>query len=80
MNLTIADESLRARILDDTFPIWNEGLSRDAYGRWNEAQLRTEWGRSHLHRFALLDGSGGVKTAPMPHIVLARPCRRTSNR
>lgn len=60
MNLTVADKSLRARILDDTFPIWNEGLSYDAYGRWNEAQLRTEWGRVHLHRFALLDDAGAL--------------------
>jgi GNAT superfamily N-acetyltransferase len=60
MNLTVADTSLRARILDDTFPIWNEGLSYDAYGQWNEAQLRTEWGRVHLHRFALLDDAGAL--------------------
>lgn len=60
MRLVIADEALRARILDETFPIWNEGLSRHAYGQWNEAQLRTEWGRAHLHRLALLDESGGV--------------------
>jgi GNAT superfamily N-acetyltransferase len=60
MRLVIADETLRARILDHTFPIWNEGLSRDAYGQWNEAQLRTEWGRARLHRFALLDESGGL--------------------
>ena len=60
MKLVIADESLRARILDSTFEIWNEGLSRDAYGRWNEAQLRTEWGRAHLHRVALLDEAGAL--------------------
>jgi GNAT superfamily N-acetyltransferase len=60
MKLVLADETLRARILDHTFPIWNEGLSRDAYAQWNEAQLRTEWGRARLHRFALLDESGGL--------------------
>jgi GNAT superfamily N-acetyltransferase len=60
MKLIIADEPLRTRILDYTFPIWNEGLSREAYGRWNEAQLRTEWGRAHLHRFALLDDTGAI--------------------
>ena len=60
MELVIADEPLRARILDQTFPIWNEGLSREAYGRWNETQLRTEWGRAHLNRLALLDDAGAL--------------------
>ena len=48
------------RILDHTFPIWNEGLTRDAYGKWNGAQLRTPWGRDHLHRFALVDDEGAL--------------------
>lgn len=58
MRLIVADEALRDRIQDATFPIWNEGLTRAAYGRWNEAQMRTAWGRNHLHRLALLDGDG----------------------
>jgi hypothetical protein len=58
MTILIADDALRQRILDHTFPIWNEGLSREAYSRWNEAQLRTEWGRTHLQRIALVDDSG----------------------
>lgn len=58
MRLVTADAALRKRILDHTWTIWNEGLSRDAYVRWNEAQLRTVWGRDHLHRFALLDDRG----------------------
>ena len=45
-------------ILDATFPIWNEGLTRDGYARWNAAQMRTAWGKDHLHRFALLDDRG----------------------
>jgi len=60
MTILIADDALRQRILDHTFPIWNEGLSREAYSRWNEAQLRTEWGRTHLQRIALVDDSGEV--------------------
>ena len=58
MRLVLADEALRDRIQDGTFPIWNEGLTRAAYGRWNEAQMRTAWGREHLHRLALVDDSG----------------------
>jgi GNAT superfamily N-acetyltransferase len=53
--LVLADGPLLERILDFTFPVWNEGLTRTAYGQWNAAQLRTPWGREHLHRFALVD-------------------------
>jgi GNAT superfamily N-acetyltransferase len=58
MRLVPADGPLLDRILDNTYPLWNEGLTRDAYGKWNAAQLRTVWGRDHLHRFALVDGDG----------------------
>jgi hypothetical protein len=58
MHLVLADEALRDRIQDQTFPIWNEGLSRIAYGQWNEAQMRTAWGRDRLHRLALVDDEG----------------------
>lgn len=55
MPLVIAEGNLLERILDFTYPIWNEGLTRTAYGRWNIAQTKTAWGRRHLQRFALLD-------------------------
>ena len=58
MRIVIAEDALRERILDQTFPLWNEGLSREAYGRWNDAQLRTAWGRTHLHRIALVGERG----------------------
>jgi len=38
--------------MDGTYPIWGEGLSRDAYRSWNRAQLATAWGRDHLRRMA----------------------------
>lgn len=60
MHLVLADGVLLDRILDDTYPTWNEGLSRQAYGQWNTAQLRTPWGRDRLHRFALVDEHGDV--------------------
>ena len=60
MKIVTADEAMRRRILDHTFPIWNEGLSREAYGRWNDAQLRTEWGRTHLQRIALVNDEGDL--------------------
>src|SRR5687768_7527504 len=60
MRLVPADLALRERIQDTTFPIWNEGLARPAYSQWNEAQMRTPWGRDHLHRLALVDDDGAV--------------------
>jgi GNAT superfamily N-acetyltransferase len=54
--LVIAEGPILEEILDATYPVWHEGLTRDAYARWNAAQLRTAWGVDHLRRFALLDG------------------------
>ncbi|HEV8397464.1 MAG TPA: GNAT family N-acetyltransferase [Vicinamibacterales bacterium] len=58
MRVVLADEPLIERVLDDTFPVWHEGLSREAYSKWSRGQLRTPWGREHLQRFALLDDAG----------------------
>ena len=44
------------QVLDDTFPLWNDGLSRDNYAKAWTAQLKTPWGQSHLDRVALVDG------------------------
>jgi GNAT superfamily N-acetyltransferase len=60
MTIVLAEGPLLEEILDHTFQIWNEGLSRPAYGQWNRAQLRTPWARQHLQRFASLDGRGQV--------------------
>jgi GNAT superfamily N-acetyltransferase len=58
MRLVPAEGPLLEQILDFTYPIWNESLTRSAYGQWNAAQLKTSWGREHLHRFALVDDQG----------------------
>ena len=58
MNVVVAEGALLEQILDLTFPIWHEGLSRAAYGQWNRAQLKTAWGRDHLHRLALVAADG----------------------
>jgi len=58
MRLVIADGAIFENILDHTFTIWNEGLTRAAYSRWNAAQQRTRWGRAHLQRLALVDEQG----------------------
>lgn len=51
------------RILDDTFPLWRDGLTRAAYGRFWTAQIRTPWGSGHLGRVALQDGRHLVSSA-----------------
>jgi predicted N-acetyltransferase YhbS len=58
MRVVLADGPLIERVLDDTFPVWHEGLARDAYSKWSRGQLRTPWGREHLHRFVLVDDAG----------------------
>jgi GNAT superfamily N-acetyltransferase len=58
MQLVLAEGRLLDQILDQTFPIWHEGLSRSGYARWNAAQMRTPWGSRHLHRYALVDDAG----------------------
>jgi GNAT superfamily N-acetyltransferase len=58
MRVVPAEGALLEEVLDHTFTIWSEGLSRAAYSQWDSAQVRTPWGRSHLQRFASLDGRG----------------------
>ena len=60
MRIIRADGAILERIFDLTYPIWNEGLTREAYALWNTTQLRTPWGRDHLVRLALVDEGGGL--------------------
>jgi len=55
MDVVAATGELLQEILDETFPIWGEGLARDAYGKYNRAQSATPWGVAHLRRVALVD-------------------------
>jgi predicted N-acetyltransferase YhbS len=58
-----ATGALLEEILDETFPVWGEGLAREAYGKYNRAQLATAWGAAHLQRIALVDGGRLLATA-----------------
>jgi predicted N-acetyltransferase YhbS len=60
VKLVLAEGALLERILDLTYPVWHDGLTRRAYSQWSEGQLRTPWGRDRLHRFVLLDEAGSV--------------------
>jgi predicted N-acetyltransferase YhbS len=53
--LVEADGPILDRILDDTHGIWNDGLTRHAYGRFYAAQAATPWGKRHLRRWALVE-------------------------
>ena len=57
------DGPLLDAILDTTYEIWHEGLTRAAYGRFYAAQQKTPWGRDHLRRVALVEGSDVLASA-----------------
>ena len=63
LNVVPAVGGVLERILDDTYPIWHDGLSRPNYGRYWAAQRRTAWGEAHLDRVALQDGPHVVASA-----------------
>lgn len=59
----IVDPDLREQVLDQTFPLWNDGLTRRAYGQWNLAQTRTRWGGAHLQRVGLVEDGRVIASA-----------------
>jgi GNAT superfamily N-acetyltransferase len=50
-------------IEDIAYPIWHEGLERDAYRKFHTALMKTAWGRLHQGRFALMDGEDLLASA-----------------
>lgn len=58
-----ATGAILEQVLDDTFAVWHDGLSRERYGKQWAAQLKTPWGSAHLDRVALLDGPHVVSSA-----------------
>lgn len=44
------------QVLNDTYSLWSDGLSREHYAKSWKAQLKTPWGQQHLDRVALVDG------------------------
>jgi GNAT superfamily N-acetyltransferase len=51
------------QVLDDTHPLWSDGLSREHYAKSWAAQLKTPWGQQHLDRVALVDGPHVLSSA-----------------
>jgi predicted N-acetyltransferase YhbS len=56
LHVVPATGAVLAQVLDDTFSLWNDGLSRENYAKAWLAQLKTPWGQPHLDRVALVDG------------------------
>src|SRR5436190_21719130 len=67
LSVISAEGTVLEQVLDATFTIWHEGLSRAAYGRWWAAQLRTAWGAANLKRLALVSGSEVLASAKEYH-------------
>ena len=51
------------QVLNDTHPLWNDGLPRENYAKSWAAQLKTPWGQHHLDRVALVDGPHVLSSA-----------------
>jgi predicted N-acetyltransferase YhbS len=51
------------QILGETYDMWSEGLSREQYARFWDAQRRTPWGAVHLDRVALVEGGAVTSSA-----------------
>jgi len=64
-HFALAEGPLLDQILDATHVIWHDGLSRKAYGRFDAAQRATAWGRSHIRRFALVDGTTALASGKL---------------
>jgi predicted N-acetyltransferase YhbS len=62
-DLVPATGPLLEQILQESFPIWGEGLSFPQYARFWEAQLRTPWGAAHLDRVAFVDNGTVLSSA-----------------
>lgn len=54
---------LLEQVLDHTYGLWGDGLSRKAYGLWNLAQVKTGWGKANLSRVGLVEGDQVVASA-----------------
>jgi predicted N-acetyltransferase YhbS len=63
MKLVRADGPVLEQILDASYRLWGEGLTRRGYGQYNAAQLRTAWGRRNLARLALVENGRLLATA-----------------
>src|SRR5262245_35511239 len=76
MTLVEAEGAILEQVLDATFPVWHDGLSRDGYARLNAAQMRAPWGAAHLRRVALVDGGGRLLSSAKRYRLRAKVAGR----
>jgi len=62
-DLVPAEGRILDAILDASFVIWHDGLTRPRYARFYQAQRLTTWGAEHLGRWALVDGQEVLASA-----------------
>jgi predicted N-acetyltransferase YhbS len=62
-DLVPATGPLLEQVLQESYPVWGEGLSYPQYVRFWEAQRRTPWGSAHLDRVALVEDGAVVSSA-----------------
>jgi predicted N-acetyltransferase YhbS len=53
------------QILEASYDLWHDGLSRKAYAQFYAAQTATAWGRRSLQRHALIDGEQVLASAKL---------------
>jgi len=58
-----AEGLILERVLEATYPIWHQGLSRQAYVKFDAAQMKTAWGHRHQRRMALVEGAEVLASA-----------------
>ncbi len=78
MDLVAATGDLLAQILDSSYPLWGEGLTRKAYEQYNVAQMATRWGKRRLDRVALVDKGrvlSSAKRYSLDVVIDGRRCR-----
>jgi hypothetical protein len=50
-----AEGAILERILDTTYPVWHEGLTRQAFAQFESAQMKIAWALRHQRRYALVE-------------------------
>jgi GNAT superfamily N-acetyltransferase/L-amino acid N-acyltransferase YncA len=63
--------ALHEEALDQTFPLWNDGLTRARYGQYNHAQFKTHWGAGRLRRVGLVE-QGTLAASAKRYVLEAR--------
>ncbi len=76
-SLVRAEGDLLERVLDATYPVWNDGLTRVGYGKFYRAQAQTVWGAGHLRMYALVDGDRLLASAKRYDLTAAIGGRQT---